>query len=292
MKKLSSTIILCASILFLYHLAYSQNSVNQNLKSQASNLLFEHSSLNDNEETMEKDLVPIKSGVYKWSEQKVKQGELRESRTFLEGSSPHFEYMRIHATTQFPGAAPSTAHANAEHEECIIVKEGIMKVMIGGETKILGPGGVILLMPQQYHSLQNIGDTNLTYYVMKYKSKKKMSIERGLNSGGTLVINSDSLAFKRSLRGAGKPYFDRPTAMCERFEMHVTLLNDRGPSHKPHQHLESEIILMLAGNTEMTIDDKVYEASAGDFYYMDSQLMHGVRNSKDEPCRYFAFKWN
>ena len=276
----------------IFNLAQSQNSYTQISNLPSSDVPINQASLTDKEETMDKELVPIKSGVYKWSEQKVKQGDLRESRTFLEGISPHFEYIRIHSTTQFPGAAPSTAHANAEHEECIIVKEGEMKVTIEGESKVLGPGGVILLMPQQHHSLQNIGDTNLTYYVMKYKSKKKMNIERGLKSGGTMVIHADSLAFRRSVRGAGKSYFDRSTAMCERFEMHITRLNDKGPSHKPHKHIESEIILMLSGNTEMTINDKVFTATAGDFYYMNSQLLHGVRNSEDKPCSYFAFKWN
>lgn len=236
-------------------------------------------------------LAPVKSGVYKWDDHPPKPGKLRESRKFLEGSSPHFEYLKIHATTQFPGAEPSKAHANEEFEECIIVKEGRMKVTIEGQSRILEAGGVILLTPRQMHSLENVGTTNLTYYVMKYKSKKKMDIARGIASGGSLMLNADSLAFKPSARGGGKAYFDRPTAMCERFEMHVTQLNSKGPSHKPHAHAETEIILVLSGETEMTIAGKEYKGSAGDFYFMDSQLLHGVRNATDEPCAYFAFKW-
>ena len=236
--------------------------------------------------------APVNSGVYKWSDYPAKSGEMRESRTFLEGSSPHFEYLRIHATTQFPGAAPSKAHANKEHEECIIVKEGRMKVTIEGKSRELGPGGVILLMPQQMHSLENVGKTNLSYYVMKYKSKKKMNIERGTTAGGSLMLDADSLTFKPSSRGGGRPYFDRPTAMCERFEMHVTQLDKKGPSHKPHVHIETEIILVINGETEMTIDGKEYKGSTGDFYFMDSQLLHGVRNATNQPCSYFAFKWN
>lgn len=236
-------------------------------------------------------LTPVESGVYKWSEYPAKPGKQRESRIFLEGSSPHFEYLKIHATTQFPGAKPSKAHANEEFEECIIVKEGRMKVTIEGQSRILEAGGVVLLMPQQKHSLENVGTTNLSYYVMKYKSKKKMDITRGIASGGSLMLNADSLTFKPSSRGGGRAYFDRPTAMCERFEMHVTQLNNKGPSHQPHAHEETEIILLISGETEMTIDGKEYQGSAGDFYFMDSQLLHGVRNATDKPCAYFAFKW-
>jgi len=107
-----------------------------------------------------------------------------------------------------------------------------------------------------------------------------------------LMLNADSLVFKKSNRGGGRPYFDRSTAMCERFEMHVTQLNKKGPSHNPHSHIESEIILVISGETEMTIDGKEYTGGAGDLYFMESQLFHGVRNASNEACSYFAFKWN
>ncbi|MBX2843796.1 MAG: cupin domain-containing protein [Flammeovirgaceae bacterium] len=243
-------------------------------------------------QTAKAQLQPVKSGVYKWADHPVKAGELRESRKILEGVSPHFEYLEIHATTQFPKAAASNAHANDSYEECIIVKEGLMKVMHDGQASIIGAGGVFLLMPGETHSLQNVGDTNLTYYVMKYRSKKKMNIERGLASGGSLLLNADSLTFKPSSRGGGRAYFDRSTSMCERFEMHVTQLNKKGPSHKPHAHIETEIILILSGDTEMTIDGKEYKGTTGDLYFMNSQLFHGIRNATDQSCSYFAFKWH
>ena len=237
-------------------------------------------------------LEPVKSGTYRWADHSVKVGESGEYRKILEGESPYFEYLQMHATTQFPGAMPSTLHANDDIEECIIVKEGLMKVTIEDQNAVLGPGGVVLLMPRQMHSLQNIGDSNLTYYVMKYRSKKKMNLERGVASGGSLMLNADSLPFKPSSRGGGRAYFDRSTAMCERFEMHVTRLDQKGPSHEPHAHSETEIILVLSGETEMTIDGKEFKAAEGDFYLMNAQSHHGVRNATDEPCSYFAFKWN
>ena len=236
-------------------------------------------------------LKPVNSGVYKWADHPVTVSEDRESRKILEGTSPHLDYLEIHATTQFPGAKPSAAHANDDIEECTIVKEGQMKVTIEGRSVVLGPGGVILVMPRQMHSLQNSGDTNLTYYVMRYRSRKKMELERGQTAGGSLTLNADSLTFKPNARGGSRAYFDRPTSMCERFEMHITQLDKKGPSHEPHAHVETEIILILSGKTEMTIDGKEYSGTTGDFYLMNSHLMHGVRNATDMPCSYFAFKW-
>lgn len=237
-------------------------------------------------------LQPVKSGVYRWADHPVKVSEDRESRKILEGTSAHLDYLEIHATTQSVGAKPGPAHANENIEEMIIVKDGLLKVTIEDQSTILGAGSVILLMPRQMHSLENAGDVPLTYYVMRYRSKKPMNLERGVAEGGSLMLNVNSLPLKPSARGAGRRYFDRATAMCERFEMHVTQLHKEGPSHEPHAHIETEIILILSGETEMTIDGKEYEATEGDFYLMESQLLHGVRNATDKPCSYFAFKWN
>ena len=237
-------------------------------------------------------LPPVQPGVYRWADRPVKVSEDRESGIFLEGTSPEFEYIKIHATSQFPGAKPGPAHANKDMEELIIVKEGTMKVTVEGKSKILGAGGVVLIMPQQMQSLENIGNGKLTYYAMKYKSKKPMNIERGIAAGGSMILNADSLVFKPTEKGGSRAYFDRATAMCERMEMHVTQLNKKGPSHNPHSHIETEIILVLSGETEMTIDGKEYKAGAGDFYFVNSELFHGMRNASDKQCSYFAFKWN
>ena len=236
-------------------------------------------------------LPTVQPEAYHWADRPVKVNGDRESGVFLEGTSPHFEYVKIHATTQYPGARPSPAHANKDMEELIIVKEGMMKATVDGKSKILGAGSVVLIMPQQMQSLENVGKSKLSYYAMKYRSKKPVNIERGLAAGGSVMLNADSLAFKTSERGGSRAYFDRPTAMCERMEMHVTQLNKKGPSHTPHSHLETEIILVVSGQTEMTIDGKEYKAGPGDFYFVNSELFHGVRNASDESCSYFAFKW-
>lgn len=237
-------------------------------------------------------LNPINDGVYKWDNLSVNKGTDRESRSIFEGVSPHFEYLEIHATTQYPGAKPNKPNANEDIEECIIVKEGLMKVTNEGKTEIIGAGGVVLFMPKQIHSIENVGDGNLTYYIMSYKSKNPINIERGEINGGSQFYNPEKLVYKTSSKGGGMAYFDRPTAMCERFEMHITELNKKGPSHNPHTHIETEIILVISGDTEMMIDGKVYEGTAGDLYFANSQLLHGISNASDKPCKYFAFKWN
>lgn len=236
-------------------------------------------------------LQPVKSGVFHWNELPVKKDNQREGRKLAEGTTPEFEYFEMHATTQEKGAVPRPPHTQKDIEEIIIIKEGKVKCTIGNQTKVLGAGSVLLIPPQEEQTFENVGDGPLTYYVFMFRSKKPMNMERSVKAGGTLLLDKDSLEFKTTARGGARNYFNRPTAMCENFEMHVTMLSQKGPSHAPHQHVDTEIILIIDGNTSMTIDGVTYTAGPGDLYIMESGKMHGISNTADKPCSYFAFKW-
>ena len=234
---------------------------------------------------------PVTSGVFHWNDLPVTKSDQREGRKIAAGTTPEFEYFEIHASTQEKGALPRPAHAQKDREELIIIKEGNMKCTVGNQTKTIGPGSVILIPPLEMQTFENIGNGPLTYYVFVFRSKKPMDIERSKKAGGIVILNVDSLVLNKTEKGGTRKYFDRPTAMCENFEMHVTQLSHMGPSHAPHQHIETEIILVIDGNTSMVIDGKNYTAGPGDLYIMESGKMHGISNATDKPCSYFAFKW-
>jgi mannose-6-phosphate isomerase-like protein (cupin superfamily) len=236
-------------------------------------------------------MQPVTSGVYHWNELPVTKGDQREGRKIVAGTTAEFDYFSIHATTHEKGAKPRPAHAQKDKEELIIVKEGTMKCTIGDQTKTIGPGSVMLIPPLAMQTFENVGNGPLTYYVFVFHSKKPMDLERSKNAGGIMILHVDSLPFKKTEKGGSRKYFERPTAMCEYYEMHVTQLANAGPSHAPHQHIETEIILMIEGNTSMVIDGKTYTAGPGDLYIAESGKMHGITNTSDKPCSYFAFKW-
>ena len=236
-------------------------------------------------------LNPIGSGVFHWAELPVKKANQREGRKIAEGTTKEFSFFEIHATTQEKGATPAAVHTQKDIEEVIIIKEGRMKCKIGDKTAVLGAGSVLLIPPLESQEFQNIGDGPLSYYVFQFRSKDSMNIERSNKAGGILLLNADSLPVTKTEKGSGKKYFDRPTAMCQNFEMHITGLDHKGPSHTPHQHVDTEIILIIAGETEMMIDGKTYNAGAGDMYIAESGKLHGISNAADKPCSYFAFKW-
>ena len=242
-------------------------------------------------------LQPVGSGVFYWKELPVKTDAQRESRKITEGTTNEFEYFEIHATTQFKGAVPRPAHTQKDIEEVIIIKEGTMKCSIGNpedtgyKTAVLGKGSVLLIPPLQAQVFENTGNGPLTYYVFRFRSKKGMNIERSTKAGGALLVNYDSLPYKETNNKGTRKFFERPTAMCDNYEMHITYLKQKGPSHAAHQHVDTEIILVIDGETAMTIDGKTYTAGPGDLYIAESGKMHQMGNASEKPCSYYAFRW-
>jgi (S)-ureidoglycine aminohydrolase len=234
---------------------------------------------------------PIESKVYSFSKAKVEKTSLGEKRQLIDGNSTHMESFEIHATTLNPGKEFHASQIHPDSEELIIVKEGKLKVTLNNNIKVLGPGSVVLVMPGDEHGLDNAGDTQATYYIVKYKSKAPMDITRGKMAGGSLVVDWDTLTFSPHDKGGIRRYFDRKSAMSNRIEMHMTTLNPGIKSHDPHTHTPAEIVVMMDGKTEMEIDSKLFQGQPGDIYFLESGHPHAIRNTGDKPCMYMAFQW-
>jgi glyoxylate utilization-related uncharacterized protein len=106
-----------------------------------------------------------------------------------------------------------------------------------------------------------------------------------------LMVNYDTLAFHPHDKGGVRRYFNRPTAMCPYFEMHVTTLNEGMKSHDPYTHVAEEIILMMQGNTEEQIEEGFHPATMGDVIFLASGIPHAIRNTGTGQAQYFAFQW-
>ncbi|MFN8253654.1 MAG: cupin domain-containing protein [Ferruginibacter sp.] len=236
-------------------------------------------------------LKPVGYGVFHFSESPVTKGELRETRKMAEGTTTEFEYFKVHVTTQQKGAVPRPAHAQKDIEELIIVTEGTLQCTIDKTTSVINAGSVLLIPPGTMQSVENKGNGPLTYYVFQFRSHKGMNTERSTAAGAAHVYSIDTLLYTEKDGKGTRKYFDRPTAACDRFEMHTTTLTKAGPSHAPHQHAETEIILVTDGVVEMMIDGKNFKGTAGDFFIAESGKLHGVSNGSDQRCTYYAFKW-
>jgi len=231
------------------------------------------------------------SNVYYWNELEAKKEDTRTRRQVLEGRTFALSYFEIHASTLEPGKAPHPPHVHDDYEELMIVKDGQVKITIGGKSKILGPGSIAFAMPGDEHGIENAGNTQATYFILKYKGKMPMNLERAKQAGGSFMLDWNELKTSNTGKGYRRDFFNKATSQLDQFEMHTTALNVDSVSHAPHTHVQEEIILILRGNVEMFIDGKLYKGAAGDLYFLSSNTPHALKNIGKEQCEYFAFQW-
>ena len=228
--------------------------------------------------------------VYHWNDLKPIKEDTRVRRQVLEGSTTSLSNFEVHASTLEPGKAPHPPHTHDDQEELMIVKEGTVKITIGGVSKNLGAGSIAFAMPHDEHGIENAGNTQASYYILKYKGRQP-NLDRGKQAGGSFMIDWSDLKTNNTGKGYRRDFFNRATSQTAQFEMHTTALNADSISHPPHTHVQEEIILILRGNVEMFIDGNYYKGSAGDIFFLPSMIRHNLKNIGKDQCEYFAFQW-
>ena len=232
----------------------------------------------------------IQSGIYSWQEPTKQSSKNIFSVSLFEGSVHDMEYLQMSANIISFSKKKLTERVPADEEQLMIIKSGMLAITIKDSDWTIGPGSIALLIPGEKYLLRS-GTESCHYYLMKYRSKLPADAARGKSSGGSFVKDWSKIEFKPHDKGGIRNFFERPTAMCKRFEMHVTTLKKGIKSHDPHTHKAEEIILVINGKTEMQIGDKFYKGHEGSIYYLGSDVLHGIRNDGNENCTYFAFQF-
>ncbi|HEX6891469.1 MAG TPA: cupin domain-containing protein [Chryseolinea sp.] len=227
----------------------------------------------------------IASGIYPW---KSSRGP---HEPVLKGTTTFLQPFEVSIETLKPGEKRTNDAAHSGMEELLIVKEGDLTATVGDMTKSIGGGSIVFVTPGQKYNCENKSNSPVVFYNLKYQAKGGADLARGKSSGDSFMVDWDELSFKKTDVGGRRDFFNKPTATCARFEMHVTTLNEGLPSHAPHEHAEEEIILLMKGNATMNVDGKDYPMAPGDFVFAASHDFHGIRNSGKGQCEYFAFQW-
>lgn len=237
------------------------------------------------------DLEKLNTRLYDWEKMEVKTTKSGEKRQIFEGYTRDLTYFEAHVTTLNPGKAPHGSHVHTDMEELIIVKEGKIEQSINGIKKVLGPGSVILASPGDDHGIWNAGDTRASYYIIRWKTAGGVDTERSKSAGGSTFYDWDEIAFKTTSKGGKRQFMRRPTATLGELEMHVTTLNEGVTSHAEHVHEAEEIILVIKGQVEESINGTGYQAGPGSLFLLVGDDSHGISNVGKGQCEYFAFKW-
>jgi (S)-ureidoglycine aminohydrolase len=206
-------------------------------------------------------------------------------------STTHFENFRVHHSTLKAGHSLRPAHTQKSDEELIIIDKGKLSVTINGKSKVLGAGSVLLIMPGDEQMINNLDSNPASYYVFIYRSKAPKDSVRAVSAGGSMIIDYNDITFKAHDKGGRRDFFNRPTAMCKRLEMHVTTLNEGLKSHELHKHFAEEIILMVQGDAKEQIGESLYEGTAGDLFFLPSNILHNITNTGKGQAVYFAFQF-
>ncbi len=232
----------------------------------------------------------IKSDVYSWKNLPVEKKETSERRQIVDGTGATLANIEVHASTLNPKSGPQPKNTHQE-EVMLAIKEGKLKVTIGSQSKILGPGSIAFAISGDEISVENMGDNKATYYVFKFKSKDAPNVQRAKDAGGSFFIDFNDVKFNAHDKGGVRQYFNRETATLKKIDIHVTTLNAGIKSHDPHTHKVEEIVLMIEGDAEMQIADAVKKATTGDLIYLESNISHAIKNADTKPIMYYAIQW-
>lgn len=233
---------------------------------------------------------PIQSGVYSIPASKSGNGK-NEGRSIVYGSGTVLDKQSVSYHSIGTGKKIKFIAGDNE-EDLIIIKSGLANATLLGEEKILDRGSLIFALPKNKVIIKNAGNEPLIYYVLSATSKKILSQEKGTDIGKSCMYAWNELVFKPHDKGGVRQVFNRPTAMLSKFDIHITTLNVGKKSHDPHTHKNEEIILLLSGNAEMTIDQSHPKANEGDIVWLGSMVSHNLTNVGNTPCLYFAIQWN
>lgn len=229
--------------------------------------------------------TPIESKIYQWQKPSDKAGQYILSTILFEGQADAMEHLQMRGNTLLKSSDRTTVRVPSNEEHLIIIKAGELSLEIKDSTWNIGPGSIALLMPSETYSLQSTGKS-CDYYLMSYRSG-----DPDKKAGSSFVKDIKKIPFKPHDKGGIRNYFDRPTAMSKRFEMHATTLKEGPKSHEPHTHKAEEIVLITHNKTEMQIGDKFFKGEPGDIYYLGSNVPHAIRNVGKGECTYFAFQF-
>jgi len=229
--------------------------------------------------------------VYDWNKLSVEHTKSGEKKPVFEGCTNTLSYFEIHVTTLKSGKVSPDNFTSSNEEKLIIIKEGSLEQSLNGEKKILGQGSVTLVLPGDQLTIRNAGKAKASYYLLSWKVDKPMNNELAINGGGSKFYDYNEIEFRKTTKGGTRQFMRRPTATLSELEMHTTTLNENTASHAEHIHESEEIILVIKGEVEESINGVQHKAGSGSLILLMNNNSHGIRNIGKGECEYFAFKW-
>jgi quercetin dioxygenase-like cupin family protein len=117
----------------------------------------------------------LDSIAWNWKDLVVRKTDVGERRDVVRQPTRTLEELEMHITTLNPHQASHPPHTHP-NEEMVIVKEGTLQAHVNGKEVVVPAGGILFYASMQPHSVQNIGDTPATYWVINWSTEKSKKI--------------------------------------------------------------------------------------------------------------------
>ena len=106
----------------------------------------------------------------------------------------------------------------------------------------------------------------------------------------SLVIDPSAARLTHESYGDLRVYFDGVTGQLRSLTVGSLVLKAGMMPHPPHQHPEEEIMLVTAGNGEISVEGKAHPVAPGSMMYCSAQQLHGITGGPGGLTFYF-YKW-
>jgi (S)-ureidoglycine aminohydrolase len=110
---------------------------------------------------------------------------------------------------------------------------------------------------------------------------------------GTLpakVYHSAQVPYTGDEKKKGRRFFYGAEHSGFNLECHETVLGPGVETHAPHTHEHEEIIILVEGTIEVSMDGKTDAVEAGSVIHYEPSRPHNLRNAGQTPCRYYVIE--
>jgi mannose-6-phosphate isomerase-like protein (cupin superfamily) len=104
------------------------------------------------------------------------------------------------------------------------------------------------------------------------------------------VYHSSAIPYKGDGKKKARRFFYGPEHSGYTLEMHETVLGPGVETHPPHTHGHQEIIILVEGAAQVSMDGRTDTVEAGSVIFYEPSKPHNLRNTGTVPCRYYVIE--
>ncbi len=102
------------------------------------------------------------------------------------------------------------------------------------------------------------------------------------------VYHSSAIPYKGDEKKKARRFFYGPEETGYNLEMHETVLGPGVETHPPHTHAHQEIIILIEGTVQVSMDGRTDTVEAGSVIFYHPDKPHNLRNTGTTPARYYV----